>query len=195
LNARGALDSSLRRTSLADQNNYRAVRVSKRAPHPQPGLRSSHAENPKTHRNGNRKQKCFNRKPSRPRTQRAEAAGLSYEVYQLLELYAEMPFHPQTDKVNSNVMGDDLTGDIRIGESVLFQELEDEVVLLNMENQEYYGLNDVGARMWKSLMETGNVAASADRLSGLYEAEKTVIRADLESLVRDLTAAGLLQGR
>ncbi len=90
-------------------------------------------------------------------------------------------------------MGDDLTGNIRIGESVLFQELEDEVVLLNMENQEYYGLNDVGARMWKSLMDTGNVAASADRLSGLYEADETVIRADLESLVRDLTAAGLLQ--
>ncbi len=90
-------------------------------------------------------------------------------------------------------MGDDLTGNIRIGESVLFQELEDEVVLLNMENQEYYGLNDVGARMWKSLMETGDVAASANQLTGLYAADETVIRADLESLVRDLAAAGLLQ--
>jgi hypothetical protein len=90
-------------------------------------------------------------------------------------------------------MADDLTGNIRIGESVLFQELEDEVVLLNMENQEYYGFDDVGARMWKSLMETGNIAASADRLSGLYDADQTVIRADLESLVRDLTGAGLLQ--
>jgi hypothetical protein len=76
---------------------------------------------------------------------------------------------------------------------VLYQELEDEVVLLNMENQEYYGLNDVGARMWKSLIETGNVAASADRLSELYEADERVIRADIESLVRDLTAAGLLR--
>jgi hypothetical protein len=90
-------------------------------------------------------------------------------------------------------MAEHLTGNIRIGDSVLYQELEDEVVLLNMENQEYYGLNDVGARMWKSLMETGSVAASADRLSGLYEADETVIRADLESLVRDLTAVGLLQ--
>jgi len=99
----------------------------------------------------------------------------------------------KTDNVNSTVMADDLTGNIRIGDSVLYQELEDEVVLLNMENQEYYGLNDVGARMWKSLIETGNVAASADSLSGLYQADETVIRADLESLVRDLAAAGLLR--
>jgi hypothetical protein len=99
------------------------------------------------------------------------------------------------DNVNSTVMADDLTENIRIGDSVLYQELEDEVVLLNMENQEYYGLNDVGARMWKSLMETGNVAATADLLSRLYQAEGTVIRADIESLVRDLTAAGLLKRR
>jgi hypothetical protein len=102
-------------------------------------------------------------------------------------------FTRKTDNVNSTVMADDLTGNIRIGGSVLYQELEDEVVLLNMENQEYYGLNDVGARMWKSLMETGNVAASADQLTGLYAADETVIRTDLELLVRDLTDAGLLQ--
>ena len=90
-------------------------------------------------------------------------------------------------------MGDTFGGNIKIGDSVLCQDLEDEVVLLNMENQEYYGLNDTGARMWKSLMETGNIAASAERLSQTYEVEDAVIRADLESLVRDLTAAGLLQ--
>ena len=84
-------------------------------------------------------------------------------------------------------------GKVKIGDSVLFQELEEEVVLLNIANQEYYGLNDVGAEMWKSLIELGSVAAAGDRLSTRYEIDDTVIRADLQALVRALMAAGLLQ--
>lgn len=82
---------------------------------------------------------------------------------------------------------------VTIGDAVLYQELEDEVVLLNMENQEYYGLNDIGAQMWKCLMDMGNLVTAGDRLSGKYEVEQAVIRADLEGLVRDLLSAGLLK--
>jgi len=90
-------------------------------------------------------------------------------------------------------MDDTFTGTIKIGDSVLYQELEDEVVLLNMANQEYYGLNDVGAEMWKSLMETGTVEAAGDRLIAKYDIDDSVIRADLEVLVRNLIAAELLK--
>jgi hypothetical protein len=90
-------------------------------------------------------------------------------------------------------MSDSFPETVVIGDAVLYQELEDEVVLLNMSNQQYYGLNDVGAEMWKCLMESGNLAAAGDRLSTSYEVEPTVIRADLEGLVRDLLAAGLLK--
>jgi hypothetical protein len=85
------------------------------------------------------------------------------------------------------------SGRIKIGDSVLYQQLEGEIVLLNMGNQEYYGLNDIGAAMWKSLLEAGSVAAAGDRLSAMYEIDDTVIRADLQKLVRDLVDAGLLQ--
>jgi hypothetical protein len=90
-------------------------------------------------------------------------------------------------------MSDTLPGTVVIGDAVLYQELEDEVVLLNMADQQYYGLNDVGAQMWKCLMEVGSLAAAGDRLSNEYEEEQTVIRADLEALVRDLLNAGLLK--
>ncbi|MDP9053677.1 MAG: PqqD family protein [Acidobacteriota bacterium] len=82
---------------------------------------------------------------------------------------------------------------VAIGDSVLYQELEDEVVLLNMESQEYFGLNEVGAQMWKCLMAVGDVQVAGDRLSGDYAAESSVIHADLHVLVRDLLAAGLLK--
>ena len=76
---------------------------------------------------------------------------------------------------------------------MLCQELHDEVILLNMANQQYYGLDDAAARMWKSLLENGAVAEAAAHLCGIYEVEETVMRADLEVLVRDLLAAGLLK--
>ncbi|MGA2713901.1 MAG: PqqD family protein [Bryobacteraceae bacterium] len=90
-------------------------------------------------------------------------------------------------------MSDVLPLAVTIADAVLYQELEDEVVLLNMENQQYYGLNDVGAKMWKSLMESGNIAVAGELLSQTYEIEQAVIRSDLESLVRDLLKAGLLK--
>ena len=90
-------------------------------------------------------------------------------------------------------MNDALPLAVTIGDAVLYQELDDEAVLLNMENQQYYGLNDVGARMWKSLMEAGSIAAAGELLGNTYDIEQTVIRADLESLVRDLLSAGLLK--
>ena len=90
-------------------------------------------------------------------------------------------------------MSDTVVQSVVIGDAVLYQELEDEVVLLNMANQQYYGLNDVGAQMWKCLMEEGNLATARDRLSLSYDVEQAVIRADLEGLVHELLSAGLLK--
>jgi len=90
-------------------------------------------------------------------------------------------------------MNDALPVTVAIGDAVLCQELDDEVVLLNMTNQQYYGLNDVGAQMWKSLLESGSVAAAAELLETMYEIEPTLLRTDLEALVRDLLNAGLLR--
>ena len=90
-------------------------------------------------------------------------------------------------------MNESLPAIVAIGDAVLYQELEDEVVLLNMANQQYYGLNDIGAEMWKCLLESGNVATAGERLCRSYETDPTVIRADFEGLVRDLLSAGLLK--
>jgi len=90
-------------------------------------------------------------------------------------------------------MSDTLPGKLEIGDSVLYQALHDEVVLLNLANQRYYGLDDVGSRMWKSLLENGSVTQATAHLCEIYDAEETVIRTDLEVLVRDLLAAGLLK--
>ncbi len=50
-------------------------------------------------------------------------------------------------------------------DDVIYQALKDEIVLLNMKNQQYFGLDDVGSDMWKLLVEYGDVETVAERLS------------------------------
>ena len=82
---------------------------------------------------------------------------------------------------------------VEIGEDVLFQQLQGEVVLLNMASQRYYGLNEVGARMWELLLESGDVNAVTDRLRETYDADPVTLRSDLERLIEELRSAGLLK--
>jgi hypothetical protein len=91
------------------------------------------------------------------------------------------------------IMSDLLSGNIRINDSVICQELGDNVVLLNMANDEFYGLNSVGSAMWKCLVQEGNVLAAGDLLINTYDANGTVIRGDLEALARKLVSEGLLE--
>jgi hypothetical protein len=82
---------------------------------------------------------------------------------------------------------------VQIGDAVLYQTLKDEVVLLNMSNQQYYGLNDIGSRMWELLLELPNVSAVAERLTVEFEVDETSVRADLNGLIERLLNAGLLK--
>ena len=79
------------------------------------------------------------------------------------------------------------------GDDVLYQELGDEIVLLNLSDQLYYGLDDVGARMWKSLVETGSVSRAAAHISEIYNVDQPTVLKDMENLVGDLLSARLLK--
>jgi hypothetical protein len=82
---------------------------------------------------------------------------------------------------------------VQPGDDVIFQPLHDEIVLLNMSNQEYFGLDDVGAAMWKLLVEHGDLETVADRMVAEYDVDRNTVRKDLGILVERLLAAGLLR--
>jgi len=82
---------------------------------------------------------------------------------------------------------------VEIGESIILQRLNDEAVLLNMSNQQYYGLNDTGTRMWELLMELGEPSKVVTQLQEEYAVPSATLQADLETLVGELLQAGLLR--
>jgi hypothetical protein len=82
---------------------------------------------------------------------------------------------------------------VEIGDSVIYQTLEGEIVLLNMANQQYYGLDNVGADVWRLLLEHRSTAAVENEMRKVYAVDAVSVRRDLQILVRELLGAGLLK--
>jgi hypothetical protein len=81
---------------------------------------------------------------------------------------------------------------VEISPEALFQELEGETVLLNLQSERYYGLDDVGTRMWQLLAENGDVTAAFAQLLKEYDVDAARLEADLATLIGRLAEAGLL---
>ena len=85
-------------------------------------------------------------------------------------------------------------GRIRPHPDVLVQTLPDgEAVLLHMGSEVYFGLDPIGARMWETLADTGDIETTASRLLSEFEVEESRLLSDLRQLVAELTEAGLLE--
>lgn len=90
-------------------------------------------------------------------------------------------------------MDTSLPSRVDVPSDVLFQELEGEAVLLNLKTERYYGLNDVGTRMWQLLTTGGDVNAAFERLSHEYAVSPEVLREDMAALIAKLSDIGLLK--
>lgn len=75
---------------------------------------------------------------------------------------------------------------------VLFRELKDESVLLDLKGEYYYGLDDVGTRVWQLIGEHGSLSRVFDALLEEYDVEPDVLRTDLERITGELLESGLL---
>lgn len=75
---------------------------------------------------------------------------------------------------------------VKISSQVLFQEIANEFVLLNMETEKYFGLDEVGARFWETLKEDENAENSIAVLLSEYNVEEETLRTDLLELLGNL---------
>ena len=78
-----------------------------------------------------------------------------------------------------------------IAPSVLHREVDQQMVLLDIQSEKYFGLNDVGADMVRRLTSQPLDEALAS-LERDYEVDREVLRKDVDVLVDSLLAAGLL---
>jgi len=78
---------------------------------------------------------------------------------------------------------------------LLSSAFEQELVILNLRDGVYYGLEDVGARIWSLLQRPVTVAAVRDTLVAEYDVEPARCGRDLRALLQALAARGLIEVR
>ena len=81
---------------------------------------------------------------------------------------------------------------VAINPSVIYRELAGEVVLLNLQSGVYYGLDQVGSRVWQLLMQSRGVDDVCAALLDEYDVSAETLRADVERLVGELSDKGLV---
>lgn len=85
-----------------------------------------------------------------------------------------------------------LASKVAISDEVLMQEVGDEVVLLDLASERYFGLDPVGTRIWELLPQRRDLAAVHQALCEEFDALPATIEHDLLALVRTLAEAGLV---
>jgi hypothetical protein len=82
---------------------------------------------------------------------------------------------------------------VRVPEAVLVSGLQDESVMLNLDSERYYGLDDVGTRMFSVLTTSDSIESAFEVLLGEYDVDREVLRNDLVSLIDKLLEQGLVE--
>jgi hypothetical protein len=81
---------------------------------------------------------------------------------------------------------------VRVPDDVLISNLQEESVILNLDSERYYGLDDVGTRFLSVLNASDSVEAAYKVLRDEYEIDANSLRQDLLELVEDLVKQGIL---
>jgi hypothetical protein len=81
---------------------------------------------------------------------------------------------------------------IEVPDTVLTREIDGEMVLLDLASEKYYGLDDVGTRIWSTLVEHGSLPEARQALIEEFDVAPAILDRDLKRLLVELEGHGLL---
>ena len=82
---------------------------------------------------------------------------------------------------------------LRQPKGVMLRELDGEAVLLNLDNGRYYGLDEVGTRLYALLTGAATAEAALAAARAEYEVDEVTLHADVTALVERLVDEGLIE--
>jgi hypothetical protein len=75
----------------------------------------------------------------------------------------------------------------------LINVIEGESVLLNLKSEYYFGLDQIGTRIWALLTTSDSIQAAYEALLDEYDVNADELRKDMQDLIEKLIANGLLE--
>ena len=80
-----------------------------------------------------------------------------------------------------------VAGDIHV------RTFDGELVILDLARGDYFGVNELGARLWEGLVAGKTPREIAAEIQGDYDVAQETLLADLDKLTSDLVTRGLLR--
>ena len=82
---------------------------------------------------------------------------------------------------------------VRPATEVLVSRLGEEMVMLDLTSERYFGLDSVGTAFWEALTTAPSSDAAVDTLLGLYDVDRETLEQDISRIIAQLMEKGLLQ--
>ena len=82
---------------------------------------------------------------------------------------------------------------VRIPDDVLVSQLDGESVLLKLKSECYFGLDEIGTRIWDLLLSSESIQRAYEALVTEYDEDPDKLRADLTELVDSFVEQGLIE--
>jgi len=74
----------------------------------------------------------------------------------------------------------------KLNPDVVFRDLDGEAVLLDLASGTYFGLNEVGTRIWQLVSDGRDEPAIVDIVASEYEADPATVARDVSRLLEEL---------
>lgn len=87
----------------------------------------------------------------------------------------------------------DWNSKMKVPPQVMWRAIGEETVLLNLERGLYFGLDEVGARIWELLAAEKSFPEIASVVAGEYDVNIEQVRSDLIEFIGTLVEKGLLE--
>jgi len=85
-----------------------------------------------------------------------------------------------------------LPAGIAVPDDVLWQEVDGQVVLLEMNKGHYFALDPIGSRIWLTLLDYPVLAGAVEQLMSIFDVDERTLRTDLADLLDQMTRTKLL---
>lgn len=76
---------------------------------------------------------------------------------------------------------------------IALTDVDDEIVLLDLNNGSYYGLNSVGAQFIKGLQNKLSTPEAVNEIATHFQMDNTQVSADIDELIEQLLAQELIE--
>jgi hypothetical protein len=81
---------------------------------------------------------------------------------------------------------------LNIPTQVMARQVGDETVILDLASGLYFGLDEVGTRVWEMIGDGASIARICEQLGREYEVAPDVLARDVNSLLGELRSRGLV---